>query len=180
MIITVNGAQFSDEPWGCPMNNCEEFGNCDMIILDETQDAIPQPILDPNSEGWEFFPAEPLLLHYYCSSCIDEPGIPVDDDGVFKTSIPTRQALEELLVVSPNPAQRELMVQYNVLSSVDKLDVSVQDITGREVMRRTFGAREEGLNQFVVDVADLSQGTYTITVWADDHRMGTQKVVIQR
>ena len=75
--------------------------------------------------------------------------------------------MENSFVVYPNPVQNTLNVSAGV--SVDQ--VSIFDLTGREVMRAT-----PNTSAFSLDVANLNKGLYLVSLKAGDKEMTTKLV----
>lgn len=74
---------------------------------------------------------------------------------------------ESIFMVYPNPVQNTLNVSTDVV--VDQ--VSIFDLTGRQVMRATPNAEE-----FSLDVTNLNKGLYLVTLKAGDQEMITKLV----
>ncbi len=77
---------------------------------------------------------------------------------------------KELLIVYPNPTADKVFFELN-LARAEKVQASVKDITGREVMRYDFG-KIQGTNKvrLSLDLSPLQAGTYIVELNSETRR----------
>ena len=109
--------------------------------------TVTQFLIDPSTNGGTFY-----IDNWYFAK-----GTPLSIGELNKSEI----------YVYPNPVQNTLNVSAGV--SVDQ--VSIFDLTGREVMRATPNA-----SAFSLDVANLNKGLYLVSLKAGDQEMTTKLV----
>lgn len=116
---------------------------------------------------------EPLTLSYYRLRNVDMSG----KSEVSKTVAVKRNGGKlAVLMVSPNPTTEGVNVDFST-SKIGKLNVSVIDILGKVVKSETV-TTVEGSNLMRLDVSNLAQGTYLLTL-NDGETIATQRVVKQ-
>lgn len=69
----------------------------------------------------------------------------------------------ESIHVYPNPASQNVVVNFNTISG-GNVEVAIVDVTGKVVKNVFNGEQAKGEHTFNVDVRDLSQGIYVVTV----------------
>ena len=72
---------------------------------------------------------------------------------VKASGILEKTKFDKLISFSPNPTSNELILQSSI---ADKISYSVNDITGREILKGEFSGNKK------LDVSILSKGTYFI------------------
>jgi PKD repeat protein len=77
--------------------------------------------------------------------------------------------------ISPNPATDMVFVSYHALQD-GAMQLSVQDVTGRQVMQETF-AQQSGLNRARMDVSGLSAGVYVLKLRHNDAQYSCKIIV---
>lgn len=80
-----------------------------------------------------------------------------------------------LLNVYPNPARENINITYNGLEN--QTQIHLYDLTGKEVLTQVWN-NGIGLNQEQVDVSQLQQGVYFLTL-VSGNKTTTQKIIIQ-
>ena len=91
----------------------------------------------------------------------------IDNIYLYKSATASINDLESTFSVYPNPVQNTLNVSAG--ATID--NVSIFDLTGRQVLRATPNAAA-----FSLDVADLNKGLYLISLKAGDQEMITKLV----
>lgn len=82
----------------------------------------------------------------------------INDPTNIKNTTPRPEGVK--LNVYPNPATNSISFDYYTNSVLEPI-VSVTDITGRRVIRKSLG-KVNGANKASIDVADLSNGMYIL------------------
>ncbi|CAI8159659.1 MAG: Uncharacterised protein [Bacteroidota bacterium] len=91
----------------------------------------------------------------------------MDNIYLYKDAAASVDDVNSTFSVYPNPVQNTLNVSAGV--SVDQ--VSIFDLTGREVMRATPNA-----TAFSLDVANLNKGLYLVSLKAGEQELTTKLV----
>ena len=81
-----------------------------------------------------------------------------------------------VLMVSPNPTTEGVNVDFST-GKISKLNVVITDILGKIVRTETF-TTVEGSNLMRLDLSNLAQGTYILSL-NDGETLATQRVVKQ-
>ena len=116
---------------------------------------------------------EPLTLSYYRLRSVETSG----KSEVSKTVAVKRNGGKlAVLMVSPNPTTEGVNVDFST-SKIGKLSVTVIDILGKVVRTETV-TTVEGANLMRLDLSNLAQGTYVLTL-NDGETLATQRVVKQ-
>lgn len=77
------------------------------------------------------------------------------------------QTLFEDMSLMPNPANNELTINFKLENDLNSVNVSVIDMTGKEVIPTYEVSTTAGMNAHTIDVSDLSSGLYMISVEKD-------------
>ncbi len=97
----------------------------------------------------------------------------VAEDGSGSTSVPDAAVAETAIRIFPNPADHTLYVDPGFITEQDVL-LRVTDITGKQVLIREFAPGQEN---FLLEVKDLEQGIYILTVEQDDVIRGRERFI---
>jgi predicted nucleic acid-binding Zn-ribbon protein len=62
----------------------------------------------------------------------------------------------------PNPAEEKTTIETDL--SEGTYQIEVVDLNGRTVLSQKFEARESGINQFTINISELSNGMYIIGI----------------
>ncbi len=77
---------------------------------------------------------------------------------------------KEPLTIYPNPATNNISFELN-FTQAENVQVSVKDLTGREVMRKDFGRIQAGnTTPFNLDISRLQAGMYIIELNGEDRK----------
>jgi hypothetical protein len=75
---------------------------------------------------------------------------------------------------TPNPAQKQVLFQWNTHCSTGRADLSIYDNVGHRIVNFKISASDKS---FVWNTADIASGTYFITLTIASHTSTTQVVV---
>ena len=98
------------------------------------------------------------------------PADPLCNVGITENIKNNNTALQ----VYPSPATNELNIDF-VATKESNAKLSITDITGRKVFVANI-ATTDGINKYSINVKQLAQGTYSVSVF-DDSRISTMKFV---
>ncbi|MFZ4563687.1 MAG: BACON domain-containing protein [Bacteroidales bacterium] len=91
-----------------------------------------------------------------------------------KSTIGVEEVASKELVIYPNPTKGIFMIQPGVLGT-GTLDVSVQDLTGKVIMKKQF----KGEKEYQIDLSGAPRGGYHIIIKTDRELMVRKLVVIK-
>jgi hypothetical protein len=113
------------------------------------------------------------------SSDKSQPCRGITDHWVIKVGNTVTGVLEERSPLSfsvfPNPANGQLRIQFNNLKT-DKAEVTLRDLTGREVYREVINVSDSGLQE--VFLSTSAKGMYLLQLKANDQTT-TQKIILE-
>ena len=78
----------------------------------------------------------------------------------------------------PNPAVNSTVIRYE-LKDAAPVELSLVDITGKKVLSRSEGMREQGNHQLTVDISRLAPGMYFYTLTAGNNTMTRKMSVVK-
>ncbi|MBL7191963.1 T9SS type A sorting domain-containing protein [bacterium] len=152
------------------------YYNSTFKIYDLSDPANPIEIGDYNTGGngramtvidsFAFFGTDHSLFIFDCSDYV----------SAGKTEEAGNPATFELLPVYPNPFNASTAISYQLLA-VSYVNLTIYDVTGREVARLVDGFRPAGMHQTVFDEKDLASGIYFARLQAGDFKQ-TRKMVL--
>ena len=127
-------------------------------------------VLDPNTSGLTVG-GNPFTATYSdpdttnnddCNSIIIKKGTV----GIFEFN----DKSQEQLTLFPNPASDNISFELN-FTKPENVQVSVKDITGREILRKDFGKIQAGnTTPFTLDVSKLRAGMYIIEMNGEERK----------
>lgn len=79
--------------------------------------------------------------------------------------------------IYPNPSKTNTYIDLN-LSKSNNVNVSVSNLVGQQVISKNFGQLSSGNNTVSIDVSNLKQGIYFVTVMAGTDRI-TKKIMVE-
>jgi hypothetical protein len=91
------------------------------------------------------------------------------------TSLGAGSAPESTVKIYPNPSSRSFNVEYSLTES-ENVEISMQDLLGREVSHISYQNKEAGMHTEELRVPDLAQGIYTVIIRANSVN-GQYKVI---
>ena len=163
LILDGNGATVFEE------NNFPEYENFEFSV------ELPGPdcyqIIFNDSYGDGFIDGMITITDGAGTSIFD--GTWEDDKLQFGINVSDEMSSTEAAVldatakVFPTPVTDVLHLQFNNTEARD-LQLVITDILGRRAAAQTFAAQPAGNVQLSVAVADLPQGQYLLSVYADD------------
>lgn len=139
-----------------------------------------------NRAGYSFPASTPSGAINYCVLAFaqnqtdtinfDTTGLTFSDCNTINIVPPTGigeffKASAQQLTISPNPAGREINIDFTALSNTP-LVAWVYDLTGRVVFQKDYGDVAQGEKELSLDVSALVSGTYFVEV-----RQGEQKAI---
>ncbi len=126
--------------------------------------------IDPDGNGP--LPARPATVTYTDgvatndTSCANNIVFKKKPVGIFEFG----DISKESLTVFPNPAMDKVSFELN-LTKAENIQVSVKDITGREVMRKDFGKINAGNSTpLSLDVSRLRAGMYIVEMNGEERK----------
>lgn len=108
-------------------------------------------------------------------------GLWVDNISISNATIaPVREVNNSTfaMTLAPNPASRGSVRLSYTLEEPSRIELAVHDLTGRIVMYLPQGARPAGNNQAQIDVSNLANGTYTVSIRSDS-KAGISKMIVR-
>ncbi len=153
------------------------YHNIDTFTADRTYNfcykIYPQSSITIDPDGTGPQPSRPAVVTYTDpvsnndSSCANnitfkkKPTV-----GIFELSGNSK----EPLTIYPNPATNNVSFDLN-FTRAEKVQVSVKDIAGREVLRKDFGKVQAGnTTPFVLDISKLQAGMYIVEMNGEERR----------
>ena len=125
--------------------------------------------IDPDGTGPQ--PSRPATITYTDpvsandSTCVNIV-VKKKPTGIFEFG----SSAKEPLTIYPNPASDNISFELN-FTKAENVQVSVKDVTGREVMRKDFGKIQAGnTSPFSLDISRLQAGMYIIELNGDDRK----------
>ena len=113
----------------------------------------------------------------YCSDTYYFSILKFDDSPNFTSkevsNNPTSFALHNAY---PNPFNSSTAISYQLLA-VSNVNLTIYDITGREVAKLVDGMKSAGEHQVVFDAGDLTSGVYFVRLDAGDFKQ-TRKILL--
>ena len=105
-----------------------------------------------------------------------------EEDGNPKnlpyTPLPTVwEHLAPTLTLKPNPANTWVAIDYKLAGSLDDVQLSIQDIKGRNMYSQRLQDPE---GQVVWDTRPVAQGTYTVVLRQGKDKVKSETLIIQR
>ena len=94
------------------------------------------------------------------------------DHKINKTAISSDQVFK----VSPNPADKFMIVEYPIDISAKEALLLITDMQGRLQMKHTL---KTTTNQTLIDVSSLKNGTYHCTIMVDGQQKTVNKIIVQ-
>jgi len=91
-------------------------------------------------------------------------------------SEPGRTDLENGFMIYPNPANDRVTVAFETVTA-GKVEISVYNLSGKLVKSVDLGIRPEGRHDAVINVANLSSGTYVISLTIGGQRSSSKFIV---
>ncbi len=82
------------------------------------------------------------------------------------------------MVLTPNPVSNGRVLLSYSLEEASRVELVVQDMTGRTVMALPQGNRPAGNNQALIDVNILLSGTYIVSIRSGE-KIGTAKMIVR-
>ncbi len=76
----------------------------------------------------------------------------------------------------PNPASNYLNIQYSLIEDAD-VTIEVHDVLGSKVLNQQLGARSNQVQNHKINISDLKQGLYFVTINAGESRV-TKKIQV--
>ena len=77
----------------------------------------------------------------------------------------------------PNPMDEQTTIQFN-LANETKVDLSIYDVIGKNVVQVTGGNLGSGQHTYTLDASDLNAGVYFIKLKAGNREM-VKKIIVQ-
>ncbi len=165
-----------------PMGGSETFPNelyyrhsTDTLTADRVLNfcfkLLPQSAITIDPDGNGPLPSRPAVITY-----VD----PVSSNDSTCTTVTLKKKpvgifefgdiSKESLTVFPNPAMDKVSFELN-LTKAENIQVSVKDITGREVMRKDFGKINAGNSTSLsLDVSRLRAGMYIVEMNGEERK----------
>jgi hypothetical protein len=81
--------------------------------------------------------------------------------------------------VFPNPVSSDATVSVMLEKNIDDCQITMMDITGRQVKSIHTGNLHQGLQHFPIDTRNLAEGIYTVNVIANG-TVASRKIIITR
>ncbi|MEM0997146.1 MAG: FlgD immunoglobulin-like domain containing protein [Bacteroidota bacterium] len=113
-------------------------------------------------------------------------GLPFFPLTVTKTSVGVETpGVFDYFRVGPNPFSEVLRVEYYLRDDVDNFSAKVFNNSGQEVVTLTEGTGVSGAHQITWQGNDnagqqLANGVYYLSLWSDDERLASEKVLLFR
>lgn len=82
---------------------------------------------------------------------------------VITTGVKSINSIVESVHAYPNPAAQNVVIAYNTIAN-GNVEVAIMDVTGKVVKNVFNGTQANGEHNFNVDIRDLSEGIYVVTV----------------
>lgn len=99
---------------------------------------------------------------YYC--VVTENGC-VDTSNMLISTLSLEDFENSIINLFPNPATTQLTVQFGS-QDLGTINYKITDLSGRDVIRSAGGVSIPGSNQITVQLENLSNGTYIISLWS--------------
>ncbi len=126
------------------------------------------PVYDGNWGSYPFFPSGLILSNDM-------------KNGIFILRADSALSISEspnndyTLNVFPNPAKNLLKVYTNCK---DNLILSIYDITGEKILEKKY-LSQNMMNSIVIDVSDIENGIYLLSITSEDKAVLNKKIIIQ-
>lgn len=106
-------------------------------------------------------------------------GVPAPlDPRIFVTGVKQTSGTETVLLgVYPNPFEQQLTLQYH-LHQAAKVEITLFDLQGRQVLHRDLGTQSAGLVEERLDLPNLPAGSYVVVVHLGDKKH--QRMLVKR
>jgi hypothetical protein len=168
-----------DKPGGANWGSFVHLTEDIFHIFDESIYAVTNPTWDEyiyvlyNNDG---APGTGLDEdHEYIENTLSCMKIQLEGVGV-KENQPPRQE-QETMIVSPNPSDGFIQVSYSV-GQDSYVELSIRDVTGKEVYHSAPGWKPKGDYLFYQDVSGLNAGVYFISIETARGRI-VRKLILQ-
>jgi hypothetical protein len=92
---------------------------------------------------------------------------------------PSNKAAQETLKVYPNPTNSSVTIDYMSLSSNDRVQLNVFDITGKIILTKNLGVKEAGSHSERLDCSNLPNGFYFVNMIIGQYNK-TAKIIISK
>lgn len=79
----------------------------------------------------------------------------------------------------PNPTNSGITVQF-ALQKQANVDVEIRDLTGRQVAQKTMSSANSGVSELEFDLSKYANGTYLVTLTANQTVVLTEKVILNK
>jgi hypothetical protein len=147
--------------------------------LDSTQiDWLVNLANDPES-GTAGARAENILCFFY-EICSPPPASPKSNKVKELKPKPTLDELlqeQNIIRVSPNPADQYVQLEYNLLFAKNPTEMHVYDQLGRKVISYIIGLNTQGVE--ILDTRKLVQGLYIVEIVQEEKQISSKKFIVQ-
>src|SRR6056297_1288946 len=147
--------------------------------LDSTQiDWLVNLANDPES-GTAGSRAENILCFFY-AICSPPPSSPKSNKVKDLKPKPTLDELlqeQNIIGVSPNPADQYVQLEYNLLFAKNPTEMNVYDQLGRKVISYNIGLNTQGVE--ILDTRKLVQGLYIVEIVQEEKQISSKKFIVQ-
>lgn len=147
--------------------------------LDSTQiDWLVNLANDPES-GTAGARAENILCFFYgiCSPPPPSPKSNTVSPRKPKPEVEDLMRAQNKVVISPNPADQFVQMQYELLFSKSQTEMNIYDELGRRVKTYTLGTAIQGVE--VLDTRNLVPGLYIVEIVQEGKQVFSDKFIVQ-
>ena len=164
-------------------DGCTDSGVPEIVITGTSNQSCPGP-----QSNWFWIEIESAVPYGQCEYDSKCPGFPsLEDDELIRISkrldgdsganAQQKETTSSPLLISPNPANRQLKVQYNNPMITGKIKVDLIGVNGQTVLTRSFPG---GVLNENIDLSNFPPGLYLIRLTSGAESLEHRKVIIQR
>lgn len=166
---TMDFALASLAPGG--KNGLGQFGHVEFIIISDIIGGRAEVEIPFNIRIKNF------LLHKSDGSIWSIPTEQTTDDLIFinttSTSAPSKLADASTLLISPNPAQEEILLSWDAVMDSDTGLLEISDVNGKQWLSKLVAGSSDKLN-----VSELPTGVYVLTLQTAN-RLERQQLIVE-
>ena len=156
----------------------ESFGHDGEILW--TEQAVPSTFQDRTLD-LSAYAGQSVHIAFRNVTNTNGYGLWIDNisvSGVVTTAVREVDNDAFAMKLAPNPASYGTVQLSYTLQDASRVELAIQDMTGRTLVSLPQGNRPTGNNQAPIDVSQLAAGTYIVSI-RSDKKIGTVKMIVR-